>query len=137
MIRSLSRSIPCLMIGLLMTSCVPDEGNPDLSGTWTCTETSEIFLKGTKGTSIYQVTLARDAMVQSNYTIDNFYKLGNGVHVTIIKAGYTITMPKQSVEGFVFEGSGEVNDTYDIIQMSYTADDGGGEVDHVMAEYAR
>ncbi|MFH0760079.1 MAG: hypothetical protein V2A67_01080 [Bacteroidota bacterium] len=125
------------MTALLVTSCVFEEGNPDLSGSWTCTETSEIFLKNTKGTSIYQVTFEKDASIQDKYYINNFYKLGNNIHVSVIKSGYTISLPKQSVNGFVFEGSGETNDTYDMIYMTYTADDGGGEVDHVTAEYAR
>ena len=122
---------------LLTASCIPEEGNPDLSGTWTCTETSEIFLKGTKGTSIYQVTFTADQVVPDNYRISNFYKLGSNIRVTIIRSGYTINLHKQSVEGFLFEGAGEINDTYDIIQMAYTVDDGGGVIDHVMAEYAR
>lgn len=122
---------------VLFSSCVFEEGNPDLSGSWTCTETSEIFLKSTKGTSIYQVTFEKDATIGDKYYINNFYKLGNGVRVSVIKSGYSVTLQKQSVNGFVFEGSGELNDTYDMIYMTYTADDGGGEVDHVTAEYAR
>ena len=122
---------------LLMTSCVIEEGNPDLSGSWTCSETSEIFMKSTKGTSIYQLTIQKDASIPDKYYIDNFYKLGNGRRVTMIKSGYTITIPKQNVDGFNFEGTGEVNDTFDMIYMQYTADDGGGQIDHVTAEYAR
>lgn len=137
MIKYLFRYGTAFMTILLMTSCVFEEGDPDLSGSWTCTETSEIFLKSTKGTSIYQVTFEKDASIQDKYYIDNFYKLGSGVHVSVLKSGYTVSLPKQSVNGFVFEGSGELNDTYDMIYMTYTADDGGGEVDHVTAEYAR
>jgi hypothetical protein len=137
MIKYLLRYAVICMTVLLMASCVIEEGNPDLSGTWTCSETSEIFLKSTKGTSIYQVTFTRDAVNQDKYYIDNFYKLGTDVRVSVIKSGYTISLPKQSVNGFVFEGYGEVNDSFNIIQMTYTADDGGGEIDHVTAEYAR
>lgn len=126
-----------LAICLLFAGCVPEVGNPNLAGTWSCTETSQIFLKTTKGTSIYQVTLERDAVNTDKYYIDNFYKLGNGVKVSVIKSGYTITLPKQSVDGFVFEGSGTINDTFDLINLSYTADDGGGTIDHVTAEYSR
>lgn len=130
--------IPVLVIAMsLLAGCIPETGNPDLSGSWTCSETSEIFLKSTKGTSIYQVTFSRDAVNTDKYYIDNFYKLGNGVRVSVIKNGYYLTLPKQSVDGFVFEGSGTTNDTFDLINMTYTADDGGGVVDHVTAEYAR
>lgn len=124
-------------MGLLLSGCTLEEGNPDLAGSWTCTETSEIFFKSTKGTSVYTVTLQRDAVNFDKYYIDNFYKLGNGVRVAVIKSGYLIDLPKQSVDGFVFEGTGEVNETFNIIHLNYTADDGGGQVDHVEAEYAR
>lgn len=125
------------VVSLLLFACVPETGDPNLTGTWTCSETSQIFLKSTKGTSIYQVTFERDAASLDQYHIDNFYKLGSGVRVTVIKDGYSITLPKQSVDGFVFEGAGTINETYDMISMTYSADDGGGQVDHVTAEYSR
>ena len=122
---------------LLLACCATETGNPNLAGTWSCKETSQIFLKDTKGTSVFDVTFIRDASNQDKYQIDNFYKLGSGVKVSVIKSGYSLTLPKQSVDGFVFEGSGTINDTYDLINMTYTADDGGGQVDHVTAEYSR
>ena len=126
-----------MVLALLLSGCVPETGNPDLSGSWTCQETSQIYLKSTKGTSVYQVTFGRDAVNQDQYRIDNFYKLGSGIKVIVIKNGYTLSIPKQSVDGFNFEGSGTINDTYDLIEMTYTADDGGGVIDHVTAEYSR
>jgi len=122
---------------LLLAGCVPEVGNPDLAATWTCHETSQIFLKSTKGSSVYTVTFDRDAVNLDKYYIDNFYKLGNGVKVYVLKDGYSITLLKQTVDGFVFEGSGTINDTFDLINMTYTADDSGGVVDHVTAEYSR
>ena len=126
-----------LAICLLLTGCVTDTANPNLAGTWTCHETSQIFLKSLKGTSVYEVTFTRDAVNQDKYYIDNIYKLGTGVKVSVIKDGYSVTLLKQSVDGFVFEGSGTINETYDLITMIYTVDDGGGVVDHVTAEYSR
>jgi hypothetical protein len=124
-------------LSLLLITCVPETGNPDLTGSWTCHETSEIFLKSTKGTSVYQVTFNQDAVSQDQYRIDNFYKLGNGIKVLVVKDGYSITLLKQTVDGFVFEGAGTINESYDLISLSYTADDGGGQIDHVTAEYSR
>jgi hypothetical protein len=126
-----------LAICLLLAGCVPDVGNPDLSGTWSCTETSQIFLKSAKGTSVFDVTFSRDAVNTDKYYLSNFYNMGSGFKVSVIKNSYTITLPKQSVEGIVFEGNGTINETYDLINMNYTADDGGGEVDHVTAEFSR
>lgn len=135
--NTIRNSVMVLAICLVFAGCVPEVGNPNLAGTWSCTETSQIFLKNTKGTSVFDVTFARDAVNAEKYSIDNFYKLGSGVKVSVIKDGYSITLPKQSVDGFVFEGSGTINETYDLISMTYTADDGGGVVDHVTAEYSR
>jgi hypothetical protein len=126
-----------LAIRLLLTGCVPEVGNPNLAGSWSCTETSEIFLKSTTGTSVYTVTFDRDAVNTDKYYIDNNYKLGSGIKVSVIKDGYSITLPKQTADNVVFEGTGTINDTFDIINMTYTADDGGGQVDHVTAEYSR
>jgi hypothetical protein len=135
------KSIKTLALAMGMTlilfGCVLETGNPNLAGSWSCHETSQIFLKGSKGTSIYQVTFERDAVDQDQYRIDNFYKLGNGIQVSVLKDGYSLILPKQSVDGFVFEGAGTMNETYDLINMTYTADDGGGVVDHVTAEYSR
>lgn len=126
-----------ISICLILLGCVDEVGNPNLSGNWTCQETSQIFLKVSKGTSVYQVTFERDALNTERYTIDNFYKLGTGVRVSVIKDGYSISLPRQSVDGFLFEGAGIINETFDLINLTYTADDGGGEVDHVTAEYSR
>jgi hypothetical protein len=135
--KRIARYTTILSCILLLNGCFIEEGNPNLAGSWTCKETSEIFLKSTKGTSIYQVTFTRDAVNQDKYYIENFYKLGSDVKVAVIKSGYTIELPKQSVNGFVFEGSGEVDDVFNTINLIYTADDGGGEIDHVTAEYTR
>jgi len=135
--KSISKTLWVLTFALLLSGCIPETGNPDLAGSWTCSETSEIFLKSSKGTSVYQVTFSRDAVNADKYYIDNFYKLGNLVRVSVIKNGYSLTLPKQNIDGFVFEGSGSANDAYDLINMTYTADDGGGQVDHVTAEYSR
>jgi hypothetical protein len=88
-------------------------------------------------TSTFTVTFVRDAVNTNQYHIKNFYRLGDQVTVTVLKDGYTITIPKQSVDGFLFEGSGSLNDDYTLINMTYTADDGGGQVDHVAAEMSR
>lgn len=126
-----------IFLPAFLTACTFEEGNPDLSGSWTCTETSEIYMKSLKGQSVYQVTLTRDLVNQNKYYVENFYKLGTEIKVAILKEGNTITIPKQTVNGFLFEGTGAVNETFDLINLQYTADDGGGEVDHVTAEYAR
>ena len=126
-----------LALPTVFQSCEPVEGNPNLSGTWTCKETSQIFMKRATLTSTFTVTFIRDAVNPDQYYIQNFYKLGDQVKVSVLKDGYTITIPQQSVDGFVFAGSGSINENYTLINMTYTADDGGGQVDNVVAEMSR
>ncbi len=124
-----------------MTSCIPIEIDQNLEGEWTCTETSTIFKNKPvdfKGTTIFPVYIAQDATYDNKYYIDNFYQLGTGVQATIkVSGGYTITIESQVVNGIVFSGSGVISSDYNTINISYTADDGGGEVDQVTAEYSR
>jgi hypothetical protein len=126
-----------LLLPALFQCCEPVEGDPNLAGAWNCKETSQIFMKRANLTSTFTVTFVRDAVNTNQYHIKNFYRLGDQVTVTVLKDGYTITIPKQSVDGFLFEGSGSLNDDYTLINMTYTADDGGGQVDHVAAEMSR
>ncbi|MFA6484019.1 MAG: hypothetical protein WCW62_15675, partial [Bacteroidales bacterium] len=74
--NTVKNTLTVIAVCLLLGSCAPETGNPDLAGTWSCTETSQIFLKTTKGTSVYEVTFIRDAVNPESYRIDNIYKLG-------------------------------------------------------------
>lgn len=128
-----------MFVGL--NSCIPESGTQSLEGEWSCQETSEIYMesmKGTLGTSIFPVYFAQDATYENKYYLDNFYQLGSGVQVTImVSGGRTITIETQTVDGIEFSGSGVVSFDYNTIDLIYTADDGGGEVDHVTSEYTR
>lgn len=135
--KTVKNSVLVLVICLLLAGCAPEVGNPDLSGVWSCTETSQIFLKSTKGTSVFDVTFSRDAVNQNKYYTNNFYGLGSAGKVALLKDGFSITLLIQTVDGFVFEGAGTINESLDLINLSYTTDDGGGVVDHVTAEYSR
>ena len=126
-----------LILCTLFTSCELDTDINTLEGSWLCTETSEIFKSGLKGTSIYPVYIARDTADENVYYFDNFYQLGDAVLVKAMVSGRSITIEKQTVDGIEFVGSGTVNASYDEINLSYTADDGGGEIDHVQASYSR
>ncbi len=135
--RKLINVLTSLLMVFFLQSCILEEGNPDLSGSWTCTETSEIFMKPLKGTSVYPVSFIRDVNDPDRYQIENFYKLGSGVKVIVEVAGYSLSIPRQSVGGFEFEGGGSISGNYALIEIEYTADDSGGEIDHVTATYAR
>jgi len=122
---------------VMLNGCLPDDSINTLEGSWSCQETSEIFMGNMKGTTIYPVYFAQDVLESDKYYIDNFYHLGDGVEVSVRLSGSVITLDKQTVDGFEFEGSGTVNTAYDRVELSYTADDGGDEIDHVQATYTR
>jgi len=137
MIKIVKNTFFVLAICLFFAGCVLEEINPNLAGVWHCTETSEIFLKSTKGTSIFDVVFKQDAENLSKYYIENIYDLGSSTEVYATVSGSSISIPEQTVNGFVIKGSGTINDNYDLIYMTYTVDDGGGDVDHLTAEFAR
>ena len=122
---------------LTLGGCILEGEPKTLEGSWSCTETSKIFMDPLKGTSIYPVYIAQDISDDNTYYIDNFYQLGEGYEVIVKLSGNTITLEQQTVDGIVFEGSGIVNTGFDVVNLSYTANDGGGQIDQVTAEYSR
>lgn len=134
--NAVRNSVLVLSICLLLAACAKDPGDSDLSGTWLCKETSQIFLKSTKGESRFYVTFIKDSVNPDKYSISNIYQLGTNVKVTVVRDGYSLTLSSQTVNKTLFEGKGTINDAYDFITLIYTVDDGGG-VDKVTAEYSR
>lgn len=123
-----------------MNSCITEGDSPSLEGNWTCQETSEIYqeaMKAIKGTTIFPIYIAQDISNSNKYYIDNFYQLGEEIQVTIQVLGRTITITNQKVSGFDFEGSGTISADYNTIDLTFTADDGGGQIDHVTSQYTR
>jgi hypothetical protein len=122
---------------LMFTGCIPDGTEETLEGSWSCMETSTIFMENLKGTTIYPVYFAQDVVDDNTYYIDNFYQLGDGVDVKIKVSGHSLILEPQTVDGIRFEGTGTIDTSYELITFSYTADDDGGEIDHVQSEYTR
>jgi len=120
-----------------LSGCIPDGQIETLEGSWSCHETSIIYMNNLKGTSIYPVYFAQDVVNDNVYYIDNFYQLGNEIEAKVSLSAGVLTLEKQTVDGIVFEGTGTVNSSYTLINFSYTADDGGGQIDQVTAEYSR
>ena len=120
-----------------MNSCIPDGTIESLEGSWSCQETSTIFMKNLKGTTVFPVYIAQDVEDDNTYYINNFYQLGDGVDVKIKVSGYSLILESQTVDGIKFEGTGTIDTSYEEINLTYTADDGGGVIDHVQADYTR
>jgi len=137
--RKLNLFLSVLVI-LFMNSCIPIENDLSLEGDWSCKETSTIFLKSTnqiKGTSIFPVYIAVDQLNGNKYYIDNIYQLGTGNQGTITVSGTAVTLSSQIINGIEFSGAGTVSSDYNTMTLTYSADDGGGEIDQVTAEYTR
>ncbi len=141
-----------LLIGLVvivLTACFPETTGTTLEGEWSCEETSEIYMqgeqgvqgelgmKGMMGTTVFPVYIAQDAMNANKYYIDNFYNMGSGSQVTVTLLGRSLNISTQKVQGIDFVGSGTVSADENTIELAYTADDGGGDIDHVTAIYTR
>ena len=133
-----ARNSLILIVFLLgFAGCVFEPIDVSLEGSWQCEETSEIYMKALKGTSIFPVYIAQDAMSDSKYYVDNFYNMGSGSDISFTIIGRSISISKQSVSGIEFEGSAILSSDNNTIEFTYTADDGGGVVDHVTATYTR
>jgi len=137
-----------LITCILFTACIPLEDTVSLEGQWSCEETSEIYMagksgsgetgkQGMKGTSVFPVYIAQDALSSNAYYIDNFYNMGSGKQVSFTVFGRSITIALQTTEGIEFIGTGTISTDYNTIELAYTADDGGGLIDHVTSIYTR
>lgn len=110
-----------VLISSLLISCQPEEieePNIDLTGSWSCTETSG----NPSSTSTFTVHIKKSA---SGYTIENFYNLGFNHTANISVTDKNISIPSQSIAGFGVSGSGSIiSETK--VSLSYQADDGSG-----------
>jgi hypothetical protein len=116
-----------------LTSCEPEDTTPpigttieNITGKWSCSETSQQF-----GSSTYEVEISQSASSSTQVRIKNFYQLP-GASVNVNVNGNSLTIPTQTVQSFVFSGSGTIVNQ-NRINLTYTADDGGGVLDQVSA----
>ncbi|MCG8700117.1 MAG: hypothetical protein MI922_18820 [Bacteroidales bacterium] len=105
----------------------------DIEGTWKCEETSNKF-KSTE--SFYKVYIEPLDDIPTEFIISNFYDLGNDVFAKIIFSGEHITIPEQSLNsGYTIHGSGSINKSRKTMELTYSVDDGSGQIDPVTANY--
>ncbi|MBA3899939.1 MAG: hypothetical protein H0X62_06975 [Bacteroidetes bacterium] len=129
-IRNAALIVGCMAF---LTSCEPEEPEPpggnnneNITGTWSCAETSQEY-----GTSNYEVIISNSPSSSSQVRIQNFYQL-KGAFVNVSVSGSSLTIPKQTVQSIEFAGTGTIVNS-NRINLSYTADDGGGVIDQVTA----
>ncbi len=140
------KHIPKIFVVILLiitASCKPDE-NPDSTVTslrskivdyWSVDEQSQIYKSIN---SKYTAEIVKHSTDSSKVKIDNFYNLGYGKMVTAtVSDNYSISIPSQTVDGFVISGSGIIDHGLKKIDFSYIVDDQGGLIDTVTAVYTR
>jgi hypothetical protein len=124
-----------LLISSVLASCTTEEDvdyTPEsLAGTWRCSETSSI-----NPNSSYEVEVSKSGGGSNQIRISNFYFLGNSHSVSVNISGASLTIPQQTVSGFSVSGTGTIINQ-NRINLSYTADDGGGTPDEVSAALTR
>ena len=130
-----------VMLAILAYSCETLLG-PDtvsdrdrLVDTWKVTETSSP-LKSAQGA--YWVEIEKHPDRQDMILIYSFHGLGDNVYAEAVLSGRTLTLENQTLEGgWVVQGSGVVQNSWDEIIWTYTVDDGSGILEKVEAVYTR
>ncbi len=100
---------------------------------WNCESHDPIFGEGT-AKQTYQSVIKKDNTIENRIIITNFHGLGNAANSGTQYEAYatlnnlTITLPKQEIDGFNFEGTGSVSADYTDIEWNYTIEEvGAGE----------
>jgi hypothetical protein len=123
-----------MVLAAMINACEdsPFFSNNDLvssiEGTWHCSEESSIF-----GSQEYLVDISRYAPNSDSILLDNFYNIGFGKEVIAVVNGQDIEIPNQVVDGFTISGTGYIQNSANSVSFTYTADIGGGEIDHLTA----
>ena len=130
-----------VMLAILAYSCEnllgPDtvSDRDRLVDTWKVTETSSP-LKSAQGA--YWVEIEKHPDRQDMILIYSFHGLGDNVYAEAVLSGRTLTLENQTLEGgWVVQGNGVVQNSWDEIIWTYTVDDGSGILEKVEAVYTR
>jgi hypothetical protein len=131
------RLFALLVTAILITQSCEDTNDKtndprdNITDTWQCKETSEVFKQTT-----YTVDITKSYSDSTKIFIDNFYQIGVGSKVSAKLSNSSLTIPNQTLDGFTITGSGSVTNSYKTINLSYTVNDGSG-TDHVTAVYTK
>lgn len=113
-----------LALGAIFTSCTPEsEPNTDRDlflGDWTCNEYEGDFAPQTYNVEILASGAGKNVLVVGLYNQGSNFILSGYVD------GITLFINTQSVNGFTIGGSGNLSNSFDRIDLIFTADDGSG-----------
>ena len=105
-----------------------------LSGNWAVSENYSL-LKSTLDT--YNTYITIDEVDSNTVFISNFYQIGPTYDIEATISGSNITIPMQTVDGFIFSGSGIISKNYKTITWKYKVVYETNEVDNVDAIYEK
>jgi hypothetical protein len=131
------RLFALLITGILIIQSCEDTNDKtndprdNITDTWQCKETSEVFKQTT-----YTVDITKSSSDSTKILIDNFYQIGPGSKVSAKLNGSGLSIASQTLDGFTISGSGTISSNYKTINLTYTVNDGAG-IDHVTAVYTK
>lgn len=112
------------MTVIYFTSCKKDDTTTpsgDVIDTWKVVEQSPTF-----GTQNYHADISKDTAITNGLIIDNFFNLGLGHYVSAVQNGMNITITNQVLDGYTFNGTGNIASNYNSISWNFNVDDGNG-----------
>ena len=108
----------------------PDNAREDFLGDWTCNEYEGDFAPQTYNVEILASGTGKSVLIVGLYNQGSNFVLSGYVD------GRTLFINTQTVDGFNIGGSGNMANSFDRIELSFTADDGSGS-DNVKATLLR
>ena len=108
----------------------PDNAREDFLGDWTCNEYEGDFAPQTYNVEILAIGS------ESSVRIIGLYNQGNNFALSGYVQGSTLFITTQTVDGIAIAGSGIMANSFDRIDLNFTADDGSGG-DNVKANLLR
>ena len=119
---------------LLLNSCVeetnPENAREDFLGNWTCNEYEGDFAPQTYNVIVQPSGSGNDVRVVG------LYNQGSSFSLAAYVSGSTIYIENQTVDGITITGFGNINNNLDRVDITFSADDGGG-TDNVKATWLR
>lgn len=113
-----------LAVTLVISSCTDETGittgddRDSFTGNWSCSEKSKEF-----GNSIFAVSISKVGDNDS-ISIRNFYNLGSNYAALGLVSGNAITIPFQSIDGIMIQGSGLMSNSSKF-ELDYFTNDAG------------
>ncbi|MCB9013416.1 MAG: hypothetical protein H6539_05190 [Bacteroidales bacterium] len=117
-----------------LTDLISDDPRDAFTGEW---KVDEVNTLKTNDPVTYYVNIKKSSTDSTLVYISNFYEMGAGTSIDAKVTGGSISIPSQSVGGFVISGQGTIAYNDKSIDWSYTVDYRNGFIDYVSATYTK